>query len=171
MPISTIPEVLQRLPGDRGARAHPQGRSGISLIRCKCPRHPGLVHRSHFRLMIGKHAPARDLGVTPVIRIDTPYRLDAFGIDGTILPTPGHTRGSLSVSLATGECIAGDLINGTFLTHRARSRSLPRIRKRQNRAYAHSSIRRQKRSMPATAGRSPVLMWRRSCGEDHGTGT
>jgi glyoxylase-like metal-dependent hydrolase (beta-lactamase superfamily II) len=73
-----------------------------------------------FRLMIGKHAPAPELGITPAIRLDAPYRLDAFGIDGTILPTPGHTKGSLSVSLATGECISGDLINGTFLTHRAR---------------------------------------------------
>jgi glyoxylase-like metal-dependent hydrolase (beta-lactamase superfamily II) len=72
------------------------------------------------RLMIGKHAPAPELGITPVIRVDAPYRLDAFGVDGTIIPTPGHTKGSLSVSLVTGECIAGDLINGTFLTHRAR---------------------------------------------------
>ena len=73
-----------------------------------------------FRLMIGKHAPAPELGITPVIRLDAPYRLDAFGIDGTILPTPGHTKGSLSVSLATGACIAGDLVTGMFPASRPR---------------------------------------------------
>jgi glyoxylase-like metal-dependent hydrolase (beta-lactamase superfamily II) len=73
-----------------------------------------------LRLMIGKHVPKPELGVTPVIRIDAPYRLDAFGIDGAILPTPGHTKGSLSVSLASGECIAGDLVTGMFPPGRAR---------------------------------------------------
>jgi len=73
-----------------------------------------------FRLMIGKHTPAPDLAVTPVIRIDAPYRLDVFGIDGTIIPTPGHTNGSLSVCLANGKCIAGDLVTGMFPPHRPR---------------------------------------------------
>jgi len=73
-----------------------------------------------LRLMIGKHALAPDLAVTPVIRIDAPYRLDAFGIDGIIVPSPGRTNGSLSVCLANGECIAGDLITGMFPPHRPR---------------------------------------------------
>ena len=45
-----------------------------------------------MRLKIGKHAPAPDLAVKPVIRVDAPYRLDAFGTDGIVIPTPGHTR-------------------------------------------------------------------------------
>jgi glyoxylase-like metal-dependent hydrolase (beta-lactamase superfamily II) len=73
-----------------------------------------------LRMMIGKRAPRPELGVTPVIRIDAPYRLDAYGIDGTVIPTPGHTKGSLSVDLATGECIAGDLITGLFPPRKAR---------------------------------------------------
>jgi len=73
-----------------------------------------------LRFMIGMHAPAPDLAVSPVIRIDAPYRLDAFGIDGTIIPSPGHTNGSLSVCLANGEYIAGDLITGMFPPHRPR---------------------------------------------------
>jgi hydroxyacylglutathione hydrolase len=71
-------------------------------------------------LMIGKHAPAPGLAIKPVIRIDGPYRLDAFGIDGEIIPTPGHTSGSISVLLATGECIAGDLVMGMLPAKRPR---------------------------------------------------
>ncbi|MEN6396955.1 MAG: MBL fold metallo-hydrolase [Methanoregula sp.] len=71
-------------------------------------------------LLIGKHAPEPELAIKPVICIDAPYRLDAFGIDGEVIPTPGHTRGSVSVLLATGECIAGDLVMGMFPAHKPR---------------------------------------------------
>jgi glyoxylase-like metal-dependent hydrolase (beta-lactamase superfamily II) len=71
-------------------------------------------------LMIGKHAPAPGLAIKPVIRVDTPYRLDAFGTDGDVVPTPGHTRGSLSVQLATGEVIIGDLVMGMLPAHKPR---------------------------------------------------
>lgn len=67
-----------------------------------------------FALMIGKTAPSPALAVTPAIRIDAPYRLDAYGIDGVVIPSPGHTHGSLSILLAGGECIVGDLVMGIF---------------------------------------------------------
>lgn len=35
--------------------------------------------------------------------------LEEYGIDGKIIPTPGHTSGSVSVLLATGETFVGDL--------------------------------------------------------------
>ncbi|MHA7777116.1 MBL fold metallo-hydrolase [Roseibium sp. M-1] len=35
--------------------------------------------------------------------------LGAFGVPGTVVPTPGHTPGSISVLLETGDAIAGDL--------------------------------------------------------------
>jgi glyoxylase-like metal-dependent hydrolase (beta-lactamase superfamily II) len=41
--------------------------------------------------------------------------LSAFGIEGTVIPTPGHTEGSISVILPRGEAIAGDLLMGGFL--------------------------------------------------------
>ncbi|MGE5449802.1 MAG: MBL fold metallo-hydrolase [Methanomassiliicoccales archaeon] len=37
------------------------------------------------------------------------YSLHSFGLDGIVLPTPGHTQGSLSVVLASGEAMVGDL--------------------------------------------------------------
>ncbi|MBN2516906.1 MAG: MBL fold metallo-hydrolase [Deltaproteobacteria bacterium] len=35
--------------------------------------------------------------------------LEPFGISGSIIPTPGHTEGSLSIVLSTGEAFVGDL--------------------------------------------------------------
>ena len=46
----------------------------------------------------------------PEILIDGERSLTDFGVDGTIIPTPGHTAGSISVWLSTGEVIAGDLL-------------------------------------------------------------
>ncbi|HDS44919.1 MAG TPA: MBL fold metallo-hydrolase [Methanomicrobia archaeon] len=50
----------------------------------------------------------------PEILIDGERSLTDFGIDGAIIPTPGHTAGSLSVLLSTGEVIAGDLLTAIF---------------------------------------------------------
>ncbi|KUG04182.1 metallo-beta-lactamase superfamily hydrolase [hydrocarbon metagenome] len=43
------------------------------------------------------------------ITIDCQYDLGEFGIKGKILPTPGHTIGSLSVLLTNGNALVGDL--------------------------------------------------------------
>jgi glyoxylase-like metal-dependent hydrolase (beta-lactamase superfamily II) len=52
---------------------------------------------------IGKFPPC-----TADILIDTRYDLTQFGIDGYVLPTPGHTEGSISLILNSGEAIVGD---------------------------------------------------------------
>ena len=42
--------------------------------------------------------------------------LAPFGIDGVVLPTPGHTAGSISIRLASKAAMVGDLIaSGIFL--------------------------------------------------------
>jgi len=41
--------------------------------------------------------------------------LQAFGVDGEVVYTPGHTAGSISVLLSSGEAIAGDLLMGGWL--------------------------------------------------------
>ena len=73
-----------------------------------------------FAFLIGRQAPVPDLAVVPAIRVNGPYRLDAYGIDGEVIPTPGHTHGSLSVRLGSGEFIAGDLVTGILPAHRPR---------------------------------------------------
>lgn len=41
-------------------------------------------------------------------------RLDAFGVPATVLHTPGHTAGSISVLLDNGDAIVGDLMMGGY---------------------------------------------------------
>jgi len=52
--------------------------------------------------------------VEPDILIDEEMSLQEYGIDGRILLTPGHTSGSISVMLTSGEAFVGDLIMGGF---------------------------------------------------------
>lgn len=58
-------------------------------------------------------------GDFPPVRIDYPVdeecSLDAFGVDGRVILTPGHTQGSLSVCLADGSACVGDLLMGGLL--------------------------------------------------------
>jgi hydroxyacylglutathione hydrolase len=46
--------------------------------------------------------------VVPDIVIDAGFDLSAFGVPGRAVPTPGHTAGSLSVILDSGEAFVGD---------------------------------------------------------------
>lgn len=48
--------------------------------------------------------------VHPDIVIERSFSLDSYGVSGIIIPTPGHTKGSLSVALQSGERFTGDLI-------------------------------------------------------------
>ena len=45
---------------------------------------------------------------------NTPYPLDEYGIDGHIIHTPGHTIGSLSIVLKTGEAFVGCMAHNGF---------------------------------------------------------
>jgi len=49
----------------------------------------------------------------------SPFRrgsgLSADGVAGRVIPTPGHTHGSVSVLLDSGEAIVGDMVIGDFL--------------------------------------------------------
>lgn len=41
--------------------------------------------------------------------------LEPYGLRGKILPTPGHTAGSCSVVLASGEALIGDVLRGSLV--------------------------------------------------------
>jgi len=47
--------------------------------------------------------------VEPDIIISEDFSLEPFGVPGNIISTKGHTQGSLSVLLSTGEAFVGDL--------------------------------------------------------------
>ncbi|RMI31236.1 MBL fold metallo-hydrolase [Nocardia stercoris] len=51
----------------------------------------------------------------PHVVLDAPAALHDYGVAAQILPTPGHTPGSISVLTDAGALIAGDLIAGRFL--------------------------------------------------------
>lgn len=50
-------------------------------------------------------------GVEPDITIVGPADLAPFGVRGRVIPTPGHTPGSVSVIIAGGVAIIGDLLS------------------------------------------------------------
>jgi len=54
--------------------------------------------------------PAKAPPVDQDILIEGEMSLENFGIDSKVVPTPGHTAGSVSVFLPGGEVIVGDLI-------------------------------------------------------------
>lgn len=51
---------------------------------------------------------------TPDVVFGHTLSLDSFGSAGTVVHTPGHTIGSASVVLPTGDAIIGDLLMGGF---------------------------------------------------------
>jgi hydroxyacylglutathione hydrolase len=53
--------------------------------------------------------------VRPDILLPDELDLEAFGVDGKVVYSPGHTAGSISVLLSTGEAIVGDLLMGGWL--------------------------------------------------------
>ncbi|MGW0395998.1 MBL fold metallo-hydrolase [Streptomyces sp. NPDC003042] len=51
----------------------------------------------------------------PEILIKGETDLDDFGISARIMPTPGHTAGSVSVLTDDGDLVAGDLVANSFM--------------------------------------------------------
>jgi len=49
-----------------------------------------------------------------IILKENEYNLQDYGIPGSVIHTPGHTEGSLSVLLETGDAIVGDLAMNAF---------------------------------------------------------
>ena len=56
-----------------------------------------------------------DAALEPDIVFDAPWRLDDYGIAGEVIHTPGHTPGSITLLLDSGEAIVGDLAMGSML--------------------------------------------------------
>lgn len=57
-------------------------------------------------------------GFEPDIVISDTLNLHEYGIPGVVIPTPGHTPGSVSVILENGEVIIGDLMMAFVRTRR-----------------------------------------------------
>lgn len=59
--------------------------------------------------LLALKGPAKAPPIEPDILIEGEMSLEKFGVDGKVVPTPGHTAGSVSVFLPGGEVIVGDL--------------------------------------------------------------
>ena len=60
--------------------------------------------------------PGPESALEPDIVFDAAWRLDEYGVAGEVIPTPGHSPGSVSVLLDTGEAIIGDGVMGSMLS-------------------------------------------------------
>ncbi len=50
---------------------------------------------------------------TPDILLEDNQSLLEYGLDATVLHTPGHSKGSISIIMDSGELFSGDLFNGS----------------------------------------------------------
>jgi hydroxyacylglutathione hydrolase len=82
-----------------------------ALIRGQDPslKPTGFIGRMLVPVM-ERHGPAKAPPVEPDVLIEEELDLRKYGVDGKVIHTPGHTPGSLSVILPSGEFIIGDLI-------------------------------------------------------------
>ena len=81
-------------------------RTGIS----KMDRPVGFI--AHLMPLLMRSAKTDPL--EPDILVDKEMSFKEYGVDGKIILTPGHTSGSISVMLNSGEAFVGDLIMGGF---------------------------------------------------------
>lgn len=73
-----------------------------------------IAHNIGLKILMKIFARLKVKGVQPEVLINEKLQLDEYGIEGVIVHTPGHTNGSLSVVLANGSAIVGDMIGGKY---------------------------------------------------------
>jgi hydroxyacylglutathione hydrolase len=84
--------------------------------------HPKLIpFGMQGKIMVGLTGMMKmpEKGMEPDILIEGEMDLSKYGIAGKVVPTPGHTRGSVSVLLDGGCALIGDLIFGGFIRKKA----------------------------------------------------
>jgi glyoxylase-like metal-dependent hydrolase (beta-lactamase superfamily II) len=69
-----------------------------------------------FARIMSLFTPFVHIPATPVdiLLKDEEFSLNEFGIAGRVIPTPGHSSGSVSVLLETGDAFVGDLAMNAF---------------------------------------------------------
>jgi hydroxyacylglutathione hydrolase len=85
---------------------------------------------------------------TPAIVISDSLDLTSYGVEGRVEHTPGHTPGSVTVFLAGGEAIVGDLLRGGMVAAHA-----PRW------PFVVDDMTELRRSIAQVLGEPPRLLW------------
>lgn len=97
---SGAPVLAHPLEADllaRGTVVIPRGANGYGRI----------IHR--LGTLAARAGALRFAPVTPDLMVEGPLSLRDYGLAAKILPTPGHTAGSLTLLCATGDAFVGDL--------------------------------------------------------------
>jgi glyoxylase-like metal-dependent hydrolase (beta-lactamase superfamily II) len=71
-----------------------------------------------LKILLGRFVPGGGPPVEPDILLDGETALDEYGASARVIPTPGHTPGSISVHLPGGPVVIADLIFGGLLCRR-----------------------------------------------------
>lgn len=79
------------------------------------PLYPVGVIGGAMQVLSGMIKTPKAQGMEPDILIEDEMDLARFGIDGKVIPTPGHTAGCVTVMLAGGCALQGDMIFGGLL--------------------------------------------------------
>ncbi len=86
-------------------------REGVNLEEGLQPTSKGIAFLMRFVHFSPSESGA---ALEPDFVFDDAWRLDDYGVAGEVVPTPGHTPGSSSIFLDSGEAIVGDLVMGAF---------------------------------------------------------
>lgn len=115
--IGGLPELRKTL----GARilAHRDEVGALRTGKSVSPKKTSMLGR-----LIGGKSDRNWEPIEPEIIVDREMDLKDFGVNGTVIPTPGHTAGSISILLDSGDALVGDLIVGGLINHQRPSHSL-----------------------------------------------
>lgn len=78
--------------------------------------HPPAAQNRLSRILFRPSTKPGAAGVEPDILVDDELDLNPYGVAGRVIWTPGHTHGSLTVMLESGEAVVGDLVLPRFMS-------------------------------------------------------
>ncbi len=107
--VGSLYEMQQR----SGAKVMVHMLEADNLRRGNTPLPKGTNAYARFVVMLGRSLfkkISRYKPVFPNIILSGAYDLEPFGFSGKVLPTPGHTSGSVSVILNSGDALVGDTL-------------------------------------------------------------
>ncbi len=71
-----------------------------------------VLHNPAMKLLSPLLKGKKPRGVAADVLVDDSLDLAEFGVEGTVIHTPGHSNGSLSLITADGSAIVGDMVGG-----------------------------------------------------------
>lgn len=118
---------------------------------------------SWLSTLLLRFAPSRPAStLEPDIVFDAAWRLDEYGVAGEVIPTPGHSPGSVSLLLDSGAAIVGDLVMGSMLFPKRATPPLIAWNLERNWVSLRAVLERQPHIVHITHGQAfaPEVLWR-----------